>query len=107
MKHFYKFIAITNDEYDGNVELSEYKYDDYRVWGLYSKSDDEMIFFNDNIHCGSIEDEIQAFLGGLDYAHMAYLFETGVVITTESSYYPDLEKVKRLLREDKMIKTEL
>lgn len=80
MKHFYQFIVVDKDEASADCPISDYVYDDYRHWGLYDMDAKKLVFFGDNIHNSSIEDEIDAFLRGIDYVDEEYGLETGYVI---------------------------
>lgn len=104
MKAFYEFIVIDESEYNNDTPISDYEYDDYRYWGLYDMHNDKMIFFGDNMHNNGIEDEIEAFLKGLDYAKCEYSLETGAIII-EGNDYANITSAEALdyLRNGKMI----
>lgn len=80
MKHFYWFIVVDKDEASADCPISDYEYDDYRYWGLYDMDTKELVFLDDNIHNGGIEDEIKAFLLGMDYVDAKYSCEQGYIV---------------------------
>jgi hypothetical protein len=86
MKHFYGFIVVDKDEASADCSIIDYEYDDYRYWGLYDMDTKKLVFFGDNIHNGAIDDEIEAFLRGIDYVGANYSFETGYVVLDDLTY---------------------
>ena len=103
MKHFYKFIIIDKDEAKEDCPISDFEYDDYRYWGLYDMGAHKLIFFGDNIHNNGIEDEISAFLKGLDYADYKYSHETGYIVLDDLTYGVPREVVLNKLLFGEMI----
>ena len=96
MKHFYWFIVVDKGEANADCPISDYEYDDYRYWGLYDMDTKELVFFDDNIHNNGIEDEIEAFLRGMDYVGAKYSCEQGYVVLEDLTYVNRIDVLTKL-----------
>lgn len=85
MKYFCKFIVISKEEFDCSQSICDFEYDDYRYWGLFSFDNDRIIFLEDNIHRIGIEDEIDAFLDGVQYAGEEINVCSGAIVVDDIS----------------------
>ena len=56
----------------------------------------ELVFFGDNIHNGGIEDEIEAFLRGMDYVGAKYSCEQGYVVLEDLTYVNQIDVLIKL-----------
>ena len=101
MKRFYEFIILTQQEFNLDVPLAEFEYDDYRNWGLVDLDTLKILFLGDNKNNNGIEDEIDAFLEGISYIGGSYCLETGCLVLDYTNGV-NIEEVKKKIEKGEM-----